>query len=372
MLNLLKPVLTEEAIKANEKVLRSGWTGLGPETRKFEEEFSDYIGVKYGVGLNSCTAALHLALKLIGINPSDEIITTPITFISTNTVILYERAIPVFVDVEPDTLNINPKEIERKVNNRTKAIMCVHYRGHPCDMDEINRIAAENSLFVIEDCAHAAGAEYKEKKVGLGGNLCCWSFHAVKNVPCGGDGGMLTTDNESFANRAKRLRWLGIDKDTYTRTEEIGGKWYAWKYEISEIGYKYHMNDHAASIGREQLKVLDSSNQRRKFIANIYKEELSGVHGITLLKDKDYAKSSNHLFVVKAENRNKLFMKFKIKGIAAGMHYVPNHLFPMFRHLNPEVPVAERVWNDIISLPLHLDLTNEDVFRVCKIIKEGW
>lgn len=369
MINLLKPVLGESEYEAELRVMRSGWLGLGQETEKFEKEFAEYVGAKYAVGLNSCTSALHLALKLIEVNPFDEIITTPITFISTNMVMLYEKAMPVFVDVEPDTLNINPEEIKRKITNRTKAIMVVHYRGHPCEMDEINRIAKDNSLFVIEDCAHAAGAEYKDRKVGSEGNICCWSFHAVKNMNCGGDGGMLTTKNDEFYRKARKVRWLGIDKDTFSRTKEIGEKWYAWKYTVSEIGYKYHMNDMAAAIGREQLKVLDRNNKIRRNIVKVYKAELSGLPGIEILRDRDYVKSSNHLFVIKAERRNQMFMEFKANGIAAGMHYVPNHLFPIFRHLIPDVPVAEKVWHDLISLPLHIDLSHDDVQKICNVIK---
>ncbi len=369
-IDLFKPIITEAAIEANNRVLRSGWIGLGPETKKFEEEFAEYVGAKYAVAVNSATAGLHLALKAIDTQPGDEIITTPLTFVSTNIVILYEKGIPVFVDIEPDTLNIDPQKIKKEIIRETSAIMCVHYRGHPCEMDTIEDLSDDHGLWVIEDCAHAMGAEYKRRKVGSGNNICVFSFHAVKNLPCG-DGGMLTTNNEVIAKTVERLRWLGISKDTYSRTKTID-KSYAWRYWIEEVGYKYYMNDITAAIGREQLKVLDKENERRQEVVNIYKEALYGIPGIKFLEDGDDVRSANHIFVIKAERRDDLILKLKENGITTGVHYYPNHLYPIFEEYRTELPVAESVWKEIISLPLHLQLKDRDMLRVCNRIRGGW
>ena len=265
-INLFKPNIVKESIEGVSEVLRSGWIGLGPKTHEFEKRFAEYVGAKYCVALNSCTSALHLAIKLLDLPPNSEVITTPMTFVSTNAAILYERLVPKFVDIEYGTLNIDASKIERSITKNTGAIMCVHYSGQPCDMDEIYDIANGYGLSVIEDSAHACGASYKGRKIGTSG-VCCWSFHAVKNLPVG-DGGAITLSNDEDYNRLMRLRWLGINKDTWSRSGDQNV--YTWLYEVDELGYKYHMNDITAAIGIGQLKYIDEHNSIRKSIVERY------------------------------------------------------------------------------------------------------
>lgn len=242
-IQLFKPKISEAAIKSVEETLRSGWIGLGPKVKQFEHDFCEYVGCEYAVGLNSATAGLHLAMILAGVEAGDEVITTPLTFISTNHSILYQRAVPVFVDIDSDTLNIDVNQISDRITEKTKAIVCVHYGGYPCDLDEIYDIASNHNITVIEDCAHAMGAEYNGRKIGASARLAVFSFHAVKNLPMG-DGGIIATDDSEFYGKLKKLRWMGINKDTYSRRISIGeSSVYSWQYNVEMLGYKYHMND---------------------------------------------------------------------------------------------------------------------------------
>jgi perosamine synthetase len=252
MIQLFKPYVTEEAINSVANVLRSGWIGLGPKTEQFEKAFAEYVGAKYAVAVNSATSALHLATIVSGIGANDEVLTTPLTFISTNHVILYQQANPVFVDVEERTLNLDLAKAESLVSPRTKAIMVVHYGGNPLDIDRLYDFAARHKLKVIEDAAHACGASFRGGRIGSFG-LTCFSFHAVKNLPLG-DGGMVTTNDKALYDRLMRLRWLGIDRSTFARSE---GK-YQWEYDVAEVGYKYHMNDISAAIGKSPTFIVQS------------------------------------------------------------------------------------------------------------------
>jgi perosamine synthetase len=372
-MQLFRPNITEDAIKAVSDVLRSGWIGLGPKTAEFEEAFAEYVGARYAVATNAATSALHLAAVLCDIGPGDEVISTPLTFVSTNHVILYQRATPVFADVDPCTCNIDPDSIERLITEKTRAIMCVHYGGYPCDLDRIYNLAGRYHLRVIEDAAHAAGSAYKGKKIGSFG-LTTFSFHAVKNLPVG-DGGMITTNFFGEYKRLQRLRWLGIDKDTYSRTVADEGKatGYAWQYDVPEVGFKYHMNDITAAIGLEQLKVLDVENARRREIADIYSRGLCHPDIVALppLSD-DRTISAQHLYVIQVRRRDDLIAKLKNNGIAPGVHYIPNNTFPMYRRCTGEVENAMRTFEYLVSLPLHTLLTDDDVQRVIEVINEGW
>ena len=372
-INLFEPVISDNSIKAVSEVLGSGWIGLGPKTKEFEDNFSEYIGVKYTVALNSCTSALHLAMKLIGIKAGDEVITTPFTFVSTNHAILYEGGMPVFADVQEDTLNIDPKDIVNKITPKTKAIICVHFAGYPCDMNEIYDIARVYNLVVIEDAAHAAGASYQGKKVGSISSITCFSFHAVKNLPMG-DGGAITTNNEFFNDRLRKLRWLGINKDTFKRTEidDLGMnvRAYAWKYDVEEVGYKYHMNDINAVIGIEELKLLDKNNDRRREIGQMYYEGLKNVDGVELLKYKDDRITSQHTFVIKVDRRDYLITHLKNNGVNPGVHYQRNDYYSMYN--KTDLKVVEKVQDRLLSLPVHLGLSNDDVEHVINLIRGNW
>lgn len=367
MIPVFRPSMGDEEIESVAETLKSGWIGLGPKVGEFERKFAEYIGVKYAVGLNSCTAALQLAINALGIN-SGEVITSPITFVSTAHAILYNGATPVFAEIQEDTLNIEPEDIERRITPRTKAIIPVHFGGHPCDMDEILSIAKKHHLHIIEDAAHACGAEYKGKRAGALGDLGCFSFHAVKNIATG-DGGMITTNNKEIYERLLKIRWLGINKDTYQRNLEG----YDWYYDVECLGFKAHMNDIIASIGLVQLKKLDKMNARRRDIVNRYNEEFKNLEWMETPVERHYVKSSLHNYVIKVNkrDRNKLICHLARKGVSASVHYMPLFLHPFYKELevNNNCPVAEKVWRKLVTLPLYPDMSDAEVEMVISSAK---
>jgi perosamine synthetase len=358
----------DEEILAVGEVLRSGWIGLGPKTKEFEEKFAAYIGVNHAIGVNSATAALHLALKVMNVD-GGEVITTPMTFVSTNHAILYNNAIPVFCDIEADTLNIDATKIEPLINEKTKAIIVVHYGGYAVDMDRVLNIAKKYNLKVIEDAAHGCGGEYKNNKLGSIGDIGCFSFHAVKNLATG-DGGMITTDDPEIYGRLMKLRWLGISMDTWSR-EEKDTKQYSWYYDVEELGYKYHMNDITAALGLVQLAKLDLTNQRRFEISQRYTESLSSLNYVDVPKIKDYMTlPACHNYVIKLDNRDGLNDYLKQKGISSGVHYIPNNKYDMYRKYRGETTVSDETWKKILTLPLFPDLTNDQIEFIIKSVTE--
>lgn len=368
LIPIFRPSMGDEEIEAVAEVLKSGWIGLGPKTEEFEKKFAEYIGTKYAVGLNSCTAALQLALSVLGIN-SGEVVTTPITFVSTTHVILYNNATPVFADVQEDTLNIDPRDIEGKITSKTKAIIPVHYGGHPCDMDKILDIASEHNLYVIEDAAHACGAAYKGKKAGSLGDIGCFSFHAVKNLATG-DGGMITTNDKEAYEKLLKIRWLGINKSTYQRET----KGYGWYYDVKSVGFKMHMNDITAAIGLVQLRKLDKMNAKRREIVKRYNEAFEDRDWIETPVERDYVKSSLHNYAIKIKkgDRNELIAHLvDKKGISAGVHYMPLYMHPIYKDLGIKgnCPVSDSVWKKVVILPLYPDMTEEDVERVINAVR---
>jgi perosamine synthetase len=363
---LFRPIIREEAIEAVCEVLRSGWLGLGPRTALFEEAFAGYINVPYCVGLNSGTSALHLGLHLLDLPPGSEVITTPLTFVSTNHAILYEKCQPVFADIQLHTGNLDPASVSKHITERTKAIMLVHYGGYPCDLDEFYALARDRNIPIIEDCAHACGATYKGQRIGSHGDIHAFSFHAVKNLPMG-DGGALACRSLDYYERLRRLRWVGISSETFERTLH---QRYRWQYDVVEVGFKYHMNDVQAAMGLAQLPYVDEDNSRRAEIAAQYREQLSSVSGLQLLKYETDRTSSYHLFCVLAENRDALVDKFQAHHVDVGVHYMRNDRYPMYEE--QELPNVEYFSRRVISLPMHLALTEEQITHVTDIIKEGW
>ena len=363
---MFRPLIREQAVQAVGEVLRSGWLGLGPKTASFEEAFADYIGISYCVGLNSCTAALHLGLRLLDLPPGSEVITTALTFVSTNHVILYENCRPVFADIERDTGNLDINSVSERITGRTRAIMLMHYAGYPCDIERFYALARRRNIPIVEDCAHACGAEDKGRRIGSHGDIHAFSFHPVKNLPMG-DGGALTIRSEEYNERLRRLRWLGISADTFQRT---GLQGYRWNYDVSEVGFKYHMNDVQAAIGLAQLAWIDRDNARRASIAAQYRQQLSGVPGIKLLEYKSDRKSSCHLFCILAEQRDSLIDKLGANQVDVSVHYLRNDRYSMYEE--HELPNTEYFWRHAISLPMHLALTDDQVDYVTDIIRKGW
>jgi len=366
MIPVFKPCFGEEELEALREPFKTGWIGLGPKTKEFEERFAEYIGTKFAVALNSGTAALHLALKVLEIEGM-EVITTPMTFISTNHAILYNGGIPVFADIEGDTLNINPVEIGKNITSKTKAIVVVHYGGHACDMDPILEIAKKRNIRVLEDAAHGSGGMYKGQKLGSIGDVACFSFHAVKNMSTG-EGGMITTDDPQMYGRLLKLRWMGITKDTWSREEK--DRKYSWYYNVEEVGFKYHMNDIPAAIGLVQLRKLDKMNLRRKEITERYNAGLRGLKWLETPVIKPYAKPSHHNYVIKVEKRDQLNIHLQEKGISTGVHYIPNNQYEMYHPFRGETPVSDSVWKRLLTLPLFPDLKDEEVDVIVKEIKE--
>ena len=365
MIQVFKPSMTQEEIDAVAEVLRSGWIGLGPKTAEFEKKFAEFVGTTYAVAVNSCTAALDLALKLLDVNHGHEVIVPTMTFVSTAHCVAYRLAMPVFADVDPHTLSIDMDDVRRKITSRTRAIIPVHYSGRPVDLDALKEIAG--GIPIIEDCAHATGARYKGRSVGSIGDIGCFSFHAVKNLAMG-DGGALTLNSEPWMLRSKRLRWLGIDKGTWDRTATDKSYW--WQYFVDEIGLKCHLNDIAAAIGLVQLRRLGCLNGRRREIARRYSEAFAAYDFMeTPPADTAEIESSWHIYCLKVPQRDDLCSFLQQKGIATGVHYTPVHLYSCYGN-KPHLPVAEEVFKRIVSLPVYPDMTDAEIQLVIDSVGE--
>lgn len=370
MIHLFRPYMNEEEVEAIREVIYSGWIGLGPKTAEFEKQFAKFTGSSHVVGVNSCTAALDLALKLLNIRNGDEVIVPAMTFVSSAHAVSYNLAYPVFCDIDSDTCCIDPEDISKKITVRTKAVIVVHYGGHPANMDAI-REATGPGIALIEDAAHACGSSYKGKMCGSIGNIGCFSFQAVKNLAMG-DGGALVLNDKEMAERAKRLRWLGIDKGTWDRTKI--DKTYWWEYFVDEIGLKCHMNDIMAAIGLVQLKKLPAMNARRQEIANQYTSAFSLHEWIQPPpKTEPDCHSSNHLYCIKlrAGDRDKLSVWLEQNGISTGVHYKPIHLYSCYGN-RCVLPNAENTFKNILSLPMHPGLSDSDIsFIIDTVIAFG-
>ncbi len=363
----------EEEVKEIIQTLNSGWLTTGQKTRLFEKTFADYIGCKHAIGLNSCTSGLHLSLVVSGVSSGDEVITSPITFPATTNVIVHQNAKPVFVDVEPETLNINCSEIESKINDSTKAILPVHFAGHPCDMDTIISLAQKHNLTVIEDAAHALESKYHGNKIGAIGNFTAFSFYATKNITTG-EGGMLTTNDDHYADKLRILSLHGISKNAWKRYGKEGFQ----HWELLMPGYKYNMFDVQASLGIHQIKKVESFLNRRVQIVKKYNDAFEKTEEIQLLKPESNIKHAHHLYVtvIKTENlkvsRDEVLNEIQKRGIGVAVHFRSLHLQPFFKqHFNYKkgmFPQAEYLSDRVISLPLYPKMTDEDVSRVIETV----
>jgi len=370
-----RPMIGDEEINEVVDTLKSGWITTGPKTHKFEQLFKEYIGSKHAIALNSCTAGLHLSLVACGIGDSDEVITSPFTFAATANVITHQKAKPVFVDIEKDTYNIDPDRIEEAVTEKTKAIISVHYAGHPCEMDKILKIANEYGLTVIEDAAHALGATYKGKKIGTIGDFTCFSFYATKNMTTA-EGGMVTTDNNELAEKIRIISLHGISKDAWKRYSSEG----SWYYEVLYPGYKYNMTDVQASLGIHQLKKLNHMQKRRVEIARRYNEAFEGLPEIIIPCVKKYVHHAWHLYPILINtdllriDRNKFIEALKTVNIGTSVHFIPLHLHPYyhdkFGFKRGDFPNAEYVYEREVSLPIYPKMTDKDVEDVIIAVKK--
>jgi len=371
-IQLFKPKYNTEKILENLRgVLNSGWTGTGPKCKEFEEKFNEYTGAKHSHYVSSATAALHIATRLLDLKKGSKILTTPLTFVSSNAAIVYEGHEPVFVDVNKHDLSMCALDFMNKLESeKAKAAIWVHYGGHVSDDFEAVMHQRPEKFQIIEDCAHAMGGKYSDgRTVGNSSNMCCHSFQAVKNLATA-DSGMITVPTEELLKRVKKLAWLGIDKDTFARTNANPSEIYKWKYDVSELGWKYNGNDIMATIALVQLAELDRENAYRRQIAYWYREKL-GVRGINRIKFVHSCfEAAHHLFVIRAKNRDEVLAKLKEEKIAPGVHYLPNYEFPVFNKFYRKgmCPNAEQLSAEILSLPNHLELTEKDIDRVCKVV----
>ena len=362
---------TDEEINAAIDAIKSGWLTMGPKTVEFENKFKDFISTSHCVSMNSATAALHLALKAIGLQRYDEVILPTNTFVATAEVVTYFDAIPVLCDIEQSTHNIDVSKIEALITSKTKVIMPVHFAGQPCDMDEIYEIASKYNLKVIEDAAHSMPSSYKDIQIGAleKTDITCFSFYATKTLSTG-EGGMATTFNEDYAKCMKINRLHGISKDAWDRYTVKG----AWRYDIVDNGCKYNTTDINSAIGIVQLKKQKVLRDKRNIIANKYNAAFQNSKNIELPFIKKDRETSWHLYVIKVNNRDEAIEKLKENGIGCSVHFIPIHKHTYyknkFEYKDEKYPIANNIFERSLSLPIYPDMSNEEINFIIKNVKE--
>jgi dTDP-4-amino-4,6-dideoxygalactose transaminase len=368
------PSIEEADIEGVVETLRSGWLTTGPKARRFETAFAEYVGAPGAVAVSSCTAGLHVALAALDLKPGDEVITTPYTFVATVEATLLAGGEPVLVDVEPQTLNIDPAKIEAALTPRTRAIVPVHFAGHPADLDPILEMARARGIPVIEDAAHSLPASYKGKAIGSIGDSTVFSFYATKNLTTA-EGGMITTANPDLEARMRRLALHGMSGDAWKRYSQ-GGKWY---YEVVDLGFKYNMTDIQASLGLTQLPRLDGYARRREELVARYRAVLADLPEVELPTEAPYARHAWHLFVLRLRpemlriDRAAFIRELGDMQIGTSVHFIPVPLHPYYRQrlacAPQDVPVAISNYERVISLPLYPRMTDADVDYVGEAVR---
>lgn len=369
------PEIDDEDIDAVVSVMRSGWLTTGAKARQFEQEFAAKVGARYAVALNSCTAALHLALEAIGLQEGDEVLVPTMTFAATAEVVTYFKAKPVLIDCLPTTLNMDPELIERAITPRTKALIPVHFAGQPCEMTSILEIARRHDLRVIEDAAHAFPASYKGKAIGSIGDYTCFSFYATKNITTG-EGGMVTTDDPDQADRIRRMSLHGLSRDAWKRYTNQG----SWYYDIVAPGFKYNLTDMAAALGLTQLHKAERFWKTRERYAALYAEGFRDLPEITPLMIHDDVQHAWHLYVIQLDldrlriSRQAFIEGLQQKQIGCSVHFIPLHLHPYYRetghYSRADFPVASQAFDRMVSLPLYSKMSEEDVHRTIQVVRE--
>ena len=364
----------ESDIQSVVEVLRSDWLTTGPKVGEFEEAFAARVHARYAVSFSSGTAALHASAFAAGLKPGDEAITTPMTFAATANCVLYQGATPVFADVQPDTLNLDPEQVSRWLTAKTRALLPVDYAGHPADLDPILEIAGQHGLTVIEDASHALGAEYKGSRVGGIAAMTVFSFHPVKHITTG-EGGMVTTNDGKLAETLRRFRNHGISSDA--RQRQTAGQWH---YEMVLLGYNYRLPDIVCALGLAQLKKLDANLTRRREIAALYTAAFRGLPGVlppAVLADVNPAW---HLYPIRLDldkltaDRSQIFQALRAENIGVNVHYIPVHFHPYYRdrfgYKGGEFPVAEDAYQRLISLPMFHAMKDHDVDDVIAAVRK--
>ncbi len=357
--------IDEDDVQAVVEVLRSDWLTTGPMVEKFEQAVADFVGAKHAVAVSSGTAALHCAMYAAGIGSGDEVILPPMTFVATANAVVFQGGTPVFADVDPDTLLINPAEVEKKITPKTKAIIAVDYAGQPCDYDALRAIADRHHLILVADACHSLGAEYKGRKVGTLADLTAFSFHPVKHITTG-EGGMVVTGNAEYAEKMRRFRNHGITTDHKQRTEDG-----TWHYEMTDLGYNYRLTDFQCALGLSQLKKLPGWISKRRSIAEEYDRALAEIPTVRPLRALQDRKHAYHLYVIKLDlerlhtDRLSVFDSLRRNGIGANVHYIPVHLQPFYQKKygtkRGQCPVAEAAYEGLLSLPVFPRMTERDV-----------
>jgi len=369
------PLIEEEEIRAVEEVFRSGWITTGPKAKSFEEAFARYVGARHALAVSSCTAGLHLALEAIGLKEGDEVLVPTLTFTATAEVVTYFKANPVLVDSEPCHINLSLEDIERKITARTRALIPVHFAGHPCPMDSILDFAESKHLAVIEDAAHALPAKYKGRYIGTWSPLTAFSFYATKTITTG-EGGMVTTDDDALASRISLMRLHGMSRDAWKRYSAEG----SWRYEVLEAGYKYNLTDIQAALGLVQLAKCDAMWRRRAAIAERYTQGLSTLDAYRTPRVAPHVQHAWHLYVILVEpgalriHRDQVIEELSQRGIGTAVHFIPLHLHPYYQrqwgYRSGEFPVAENYFGKCISLPIYPGMSDGDVDRVVESLND--
>jgi len=366
--------LDEDDIQAVVEALRSDWLTTGPKVDEFEERFAAQVGAKFAVSFSSGTAALHAAAFASGLGAGDEAITTPITFCATANCVLYQGAVPVFADVCPDTLNLDPEQVSKRLSPRTKAIIAVDYAGHPADLDALRTLAGQRGLFLIEDACHALGAEYRGKRVGGIADLTAFSFHPVKHMTTG-EGGMVATDNGKLAETLRRFRNHGISSEA--RQRQDSGQWF---YEMVLLGFNYRLTDIACALGISQLKKLGANLARRREIAACYTRAFREVPAVIAPAVRESVDPAWHLYPIRlnlellSDGRTEIFRALRAENLGVNVHYIPVYRHPYyagrFDYKGEEYPVAENAYERLISLPMFHSMTAQDVEDVIRAVRK--
>ena len=369
-----QPDIGEEEIDEVVKTLRSGWITTGPRTKEFERRFAAYVNSRHAIAVNSCTGGLHVALAAAGIGPGDEVVVPTMTFCATANVVVHLGATPIIVDVEPDTLNIDPQCLDAAITRRTKAVIPVHLYGHPCEMDRINDITEAHDVLVIEDAAHAVAAEWRGRRIGSFSLATAFSFYATKNLTTA-EGGMITTDDDDYAERMRILSLHGISRDAWKRYSAEG----SWYYEVSVPGFKYNLTDLQAALGLHQLSRLEDMTCRRAKLAGQYRAGLSGLPEVELPIVRPGIRHAWHLYPIRLRpelltiDRARFIEQLKSEGIGTSVHFIPLHRHPYYRdrfHFQPSYfPVADAAYERLISLPLYPRMTDSDVSDAIEAVR---
>ena len=366
--------IEEEDIQAVVDVLRSEWITTGPKVDEFEQALASYVGARHGVAFSSGTAALHGAVFAAGIGPGDEAITSPMTFCATANCVIYQGGTPVFADVSPDTLNLDPEQVERRLSPRTKAVLPVDYAGHPADLDAFTQVAGRRGLTIIEDACHALGAVHRGRPIGSISHMTVFSFHPVKHITTG-EGGMVTTNDDSLAAKLRLFRAHGVDTDFRARSAGT-----QWAYDMVALGYNYRLPDIACALGLSQLRRIEGNLARRRHIAQTYSSAFGKLSAVATPTIRPEALPAWHLYPIRLDlpqlraGRAEIFKALRAEGIGVNVHYVPVHLFKYYRqrygYKGGEFPIAEAAYERLISLPMHHGMTDQDVQDVIEAVSK--